>query len=122
MNIEELRDYCLSKPGVTEGFPFGEETLVFKVGEKLFLLVGLDHGKWFNVKCDPELAIELREQHWEITPGFHMNKKHWNSVRLDGSLSFKQLQAQIDHSYELVLQSLPKKLREEIKALSSNTF
>lgn len=117
MNIEELRDYCLNKPGVTEGFPFGEETLVFKVGEKLFLLIGLDHGQWFNVKCDPELAIELRERHWEITPGFHMNKKHWNSVRLDGGLSFKQLQEQIDHSYTLVLKSLPKRLQDEIDAL-----
>jgi len=114
MNIEELRDYCLSKAGTTEGFPFGEDTLVFKVGEKLFLLIGLNNGSWFNVKCDPELAIELREQHWEITPGFHMNKKHWNSVRMDGGLSLKQLHEVIDHSYELVFNSLPKKVQQEI--------
>lgn len=114
MNIEELRDYCLSKAGTTEGFPFGEDTLVFKVGEKLFLLIGLDNPTWFNVKCDPELAIELREKHWEITPGWHMNKKHWNSVRLDGGLSIKQLHEVIDHSYQLVFSSLPKKVQEEI--------
>ena len=114
MNIEELRDYCLSKAGTTEGFPFGEDPLVFKVGEKLFLLIGLDNATWFNVKCDPELAIELREKHWEITPGWHMNKKHWNSVRLDGSLSIKQLHEVVDHSYELVFNSLPKKVQEEI--------
>lgn len=113
MNIEELRDYCLNKPGVTEGFPFGEETLVFKVGEKLFLLTGLGDNS-FNVKCDPERAIELREQFSEVLPGYHMNKKHWNTVRTDGSLTNKQLKEMVDHSYELVFAALPKKLREEI--------
>jgi predicted DNA-binding protein (MmcQ/YjbR family) len=115
MNIEELRDYCLQKPGVTEGFPFGEDTLVFKVGEKIFLLTGLDSSS-FNVKCDPELAVELREQHDEVKPGFHMNKKHWNTVHTDGSLTNKQLRNMVDHSYELVFKSLPKKLQEEISA------
>ena len=115
MNIEELRDYCLQKPGVTEGFPFGEDTLVFKVGEKIFLLTGLDSPS-FNAKCDPELAVELREQHDEVKPGFHMNKKHWNTVHTDGSLTNKQLRNMIDHSYELVFKSLPKKLQAEIAA------
>ncbi|RFZ92432.1 MmcQ/YjbR family DNA-binding protein [Mucilaginibacter conchicola] len=113
MNIEDLRDYCLAKPGVTEGFPFGEETLVFKVGEKVFLLTGLGDNS-FNVKCDPEKAIELREQFNEVQPGYHMNKKHWNTVRTDGSLTGKQLKEMVNHSYDLVLAGLPKKLREEI--------
>lgn len=112
VNIEELRDYCLAKPGVTEGFPFGEDTLVFKV-EKIFLITGLDQPS-FNVKCDPEKAIELREQFSEVTPGYHMNKKHWNTVRTDGSLTNKQLREMIDHSYDLILKSLPKKLQAEI--------
>jgi predicted DNA-binding protein (MmcQ/YjbR family) len=115
MNIEELRDYCLQKAGVTEGFPFGEDTLVFKVGEKIFLLTGLESPS-FNVKCDPELAVELREQHDEVRPGFHMNKKHWNTVHTDGSLTNKQLRDMVDHSYELVLKSLPKKLQQGISA------
>jgi predicted DNA-binding protein (MmcQ/YjbR family) len=113
VNIEELRDYCLAKPGVTEGFPFGEDTLVFKVGGKVFLLTGLG-GHSFNVKCDPEHAVELREQFDEVKPGFHMNKKHWNTVHTDGSLTNKQLRDMIDHSYDLVLKSLPKKLQAEI--------
>ena len=114
MNIEELREYCLQKPGTTEGLPFGEDTLVFKVGEKIFLLTSLVTGNRFNAKCDPERAIELREQFDEIIPGYHMNKKHWNTVFMDGRLTRKQLNELIDHSYELVLSSLPKKLQEEI--------
>ncbi|WP_342333181.1 MmcQ/YjbR family DNA-binding protein [Pedobacter sp. FW305-3-2-15-E-R2A2] len=114
MNIEELREYCLQKPGTTEGLPFGEDTLVFKVGEKIFLLTSLDTGNRFNAKCDPERAIELREQFDEIIPGYHMNKKHWNTVYMNGQLTRKQLNELIDHSYELVLSSLPKKLQEEI--------
>jgi len=111
MNIEDLRDYCLSKPGTTEGMPFGEQTLVFKVGGKIFLLIGLEKANRFNVKCDPERAIELREQHHEIIPGFHMNKKHWNTVYLDGGLTSVLIRELIDHSYELVLKSLPKNLQ-----------
>lgn len=114
MNIEELRDYCLQKPGVTEGFPFGEDTLVFKVAEKLFLLISLEAGNRFNVKCDPELAIELRERFTEVQPGYHMNKKHWNTVYTDGSLTRRQLQDMIDHSYDMVLKSLPKNIRAAI--------
>ncbi|MET3977982.1 MULTISPECIES: MmcQ/YjbR family DNA-binding protein [unclassified Mucilaginibacter] len=113
MNIEELRDYCLDKPGVTESFPFGEDTLVFKVSDKVFMLTGLDSPS-FNVKCDPECAIELREQYSEVQPGFHMNKKHWNTVHTDGLLTNKQLREMIDHSYDLVFASLAKKLQAEI--------
>lgn len=116
MNIEELRDYCLQKNGVTEGFPFGEDTLVFKVGEKLFLLTSLTEANRFNVKCDPELAVELRERYNEVKPGYHMNKVHWNTVYMDGNLTIKQLREMIDHSYDLVLKSLPKKLREQLTA------
>jgi predicted DNA-binding protein (MmcQ/YjbR family) len=114
LNIEELRDYCLQKPGVTEGFPFGEDTLVFKVGGKIFLIIGLQEGDRFNVKCDPELAAELRERYNEVKPGFHMNKTHWNTVYMDGNLTGKQLREMIDHSCELITKSLPKKLQAEI--------
>lgn len=116
MNIETLREYCISKPAVTEGFPFGEDTLVFKVGGKMFLLIGLSEGDRFNVKCDPELAAGLREQYSEVQPGYHMNKTHWNTVFMSGSLTDKQLSDMVDHSYTLVLKSLPKKLQAEITA------
>ena len=119
MNIEELRDYCLQKPGVTEGLPFGEDTLVFKVGEKLFLLTSITHGNRFNVKCDPELAIELRGRFTEVQPGYHMNKKLWNTVYLDGVLSKKQLLEMVDHSYDLVFMGLPKKLQQEITSINN---
>jgi predicted DNA-binding protein (MmcQ/YjbR family) len=115
VNIEEIRDYCLAKPGVTEDMPFGEDTLVFRIGQKLFLLASLSQGDRFNAKCDPERAIELREQHTEVQPGYHMNKKHWNTVHIDGNLSRRQLCEMIDHSYDLVLKTLPKNARERIK-------
>ena len=114
MNIEELRDYCLQKPGATESFPFGEDTLVFKVGGKMFLITGLEEGDRFNVKCDPELAIELRELHPEVQPGYHMNKTMWNTVFMNGTLTRKQLLEMIDHSYQLIYNSLPKKTQAEI--------
>jgi predicted DNA-binding protein (MmcQ/YjbR family) len=114
MNIEELRDHCLQLRGVTEDFPFGEDTLVFRVAGKIFLLIGLTEGNRFNVKCDPELAAELRERYNEVKPGYHMNKKHWNTVYMDGHLTNKQLCEMIDHSYDLILKSLPKKMQEEI--------
>jgi predicted DNA-binding protein (MmcQ/YjbR family) len=117
LNIEELRDYCLQKRGVTEGFPFGEDTLVFKIGGKLFLLTGLQDGNRFNAKCDPELAVELRERYNEVKPGYHMNKTHWNTIYMDGNLTEKQLCQMIDHSYDLVFKSLPKKAQAEILAL-----
>ena len=117
MNIEELRDYAILKPGATEGFPFGEDTLVFKVGGKMFLLAGLTPGDSFNAKCDPELAVELRERYMEVQPGYHMNKKMWNTVQMNGSLTRKQLCEMIDHSYDLVFKSLPKKIQAEIPNL-----
>jgi len=108
MNIETLRDYCLSKGHVVETFPFGEETLVFKVMDKIFLLTGLEQPDRFNVKCDPEKAISLREQYEEVQPGYHMNKTHWNTVCMNGRLNDQQLKEMIDHSYHLIVKSLPK--------------
>jgi predicted DNA-binding protein (MmcQ/YjbR family) len=104
MNIETLRSYALSKPNAEESFPFGEDTLVFKVNNKIFLLTGLDsHPLQFNVKCHPDKAIELREEFPEnVLPGYHMNKKHWNTIIVNGKLSSKQLQGFIDDSYNLV--------------------
>lgn len=116
MDIEQLRYYCLAKPAVEETLPFGPETLVYKVGGKVFLLTGLDSDQLrFNVKCDPDKAIELREEFSCVLPGYHMNKKHWNTIVVDGSVSNKQLKEWINHSYELVVASLPKKLRDELK-------
>jgi predicted DNA-binding protein (MmcQ/YjbR family) len=109
MNIDELRDYALARPDVEEGFPFGEETLVFKVNSKIFLLVGLTNQPLqFNAKCDPARAVELREQYDCILPGYHMNKQHWNTVIIDNTLSKKQLKELIDHSYDLVRNGKPK--------------
>ncbi len=103
MNVEEIREYALSKEDVEEGFPFGEMTLVFKTNGKIFLLMALDEQPLrFNVKCDPEKAEELRENHSSILPGYHMNKKHWNTVLVDGSLPRKLLKEMIDDSYVLV--------------------
>ena len=110
MNIETLRDYCLSKPGAEETLPFGPDTLVFKVNNKIFLLVGLDSADLrFNVKCDPDKAIELRDEYACVLPGFHMNKKHWNTVVVDGSVSNALLKEWIDHSYSLVAPKPKKK-------------
>lgn len=116
MNIEELRSYCLAKKGVTESFPFGEQTLVFKVGDKIFLLTGLDsHPMSFNVKCDPEEAINLREQYPNsVFPGYHMNKKHWNTVILNNEITLDQAKRMINHSYGLIFNSLPLKIRNDI--------
>lgn len=116
MNIDTLRAYCLSKPAVEETLPFGPDTLVFKVAGKVFLLTGLDSDPLsFNVKCDPDLAIELRERYEAVQPGYHMNKKHWNTITVDGTVSGKLLKEWIDHSYELVVNSLPAKVKAELK-------
>ena len=116
MNIEVFREYCLSKAGVEESFPFGESTLVFKVMGKMFALTGLDGDQFsVNLKCDPDRAVELREEHPQIRPGYHMNKKHWNTVEFENGLDDSFLIALVDHSYELVVESLPKKVREELK-------
>lgn len=118
MNIEEIRDYCLAKPGVTEGFPFGQDVLVFKVMNKMFALTGLEGDPpYVNLKCDPERAIELRSQYEAIQPGYHMNKAQWNSVYFTGSIPRDLVLELIDHSYELVVQGLKKKDRDAIDAI-----
>ena len=103
MDIIEICDYCLSLEGAEQTFPFGPDVMVFKVQGKIFLLVPLDtRDLRFNVKCDPERAIELRERHACVLPGYHMNKKYWNTVVVDGSIRTTELKSWIDHSYELV--------------------
>jgi predicted DNA-binding protein (MmcQ/YjbR family) len=102
MNIETLREYCISKRGADESFPFGEDTLVFKVTGKIFALVNLDGDLSINLKCDPAFAIELRERYSSVTAGYHMNKKHWNTILLDGSVPDKEICSWIDHSYQLI--------------------
>ena len=114
MNIEEFRQYCLSKKGVTEEFPFGPDTLVFKVMGKMFALTNLDGDFSINLKCDPDLAIDLREQYPAVLPGYHMNKKHWNTIAIDGSLSNKLINEWTDHSYNLVVDQLPKILKNKL--------
>jgi predicted DNA-binding protein (MmcQ/YjbR family) len=103
MNIEAIRNYCLQKPNVEETLPFGPDVIVFKVNKKVFLLLPLaTEVLQFNVKCDPELALELREQFACVLPGYHMNKKHWNTIIVDGTVSTSKIKEWIDHSYELV--------------------
>ena len=110
MNIESLRDYCLSMPGAEETLPCGPNTLVYKVSGKAFLLTGLDSEEFrFNVKCDPDKTVELREEFACVLPGYHMNKKHWNTIVVDGSVSSRQLKEWIDHSYDLVAGKKKKK-------------
>ncbi len=116
MTTEYLREYCLAKKGVEETLPFGPDVLVFKVCGKVFLLCPLDTEDFrFNVKCDPELAIELREQYDCVQPGYHMNKKHWNTIVPAPGVPVKLLKEWIDHSYNLVVSSLPAKLKKELE-------
>jgi len=113
MNIETLREYCLAKKEVSEGFPFGETVLVFKVKGKIFLLARLDQPVLeFNVKCDPEKAVEWREQYAAVLPGYHMNKKMWNTVVVGGTVPGRILREMIDDSYYEVVVSLPKKTQQ----------
>lgn len=104
MYLDEIREYCLGKPGVEETLPFGPDTLVFKVNGKIFLLMGFDNDPVsFNVKCDPDKAVELREEFpVSVFSGYHMNKKHWNTVLVNGSVSDRQIREMIDESYNLV--------------------
>ena len=115
MDIEAFRTYCLGKNEVTEEFPFGPETLVFKVAGKMFALTGLDRPEFsVNLKCDPNYAMELRENFMEVQPGYHMNKIHWNTVHFEGSLPEDLLIELIDHSYHLVVDSFSKSKRKEL--------
>lgn len=115
MNAEEIRLYCLSKHSTTESLPFDEETLVFKVKNKMFALLSLDNTLSINLKCDPEKAIDLREHYPAVLPGYHMNKKYWNSIVIDGSVSDQLIREWIDDSYRLVVDQLPKKDREGLE-------
>ena len=119
MNVETFRDYCLSKKGVTEHFPFDNVTLVFKVMGKMFALCGLEHIPFaVNLKCDPERAIELRDEYGEsIIAGFHMNKKHWNTVTPDVNISNTFFLELVEHSYDMVVKGLTKKIKEQLKDL-----
>lgn len=114
MNPEQLRKYCLSKKSVIEDFPFDESTLCFKVSGKIFAITSFNIPLSVNLKCDPELAVDLRERYEEVQPGYHMNKKHWNTVDFNGRISDKELKIMIDNSYELVVKSLSKKQKEEL--------
>ncbi len=114
MDIETYREYCLKKSGTSEAFPFDNETLVFKVGGKMFALTNVEQFVSINLKCDPEEAVELREQYDGILPGYHMSKKHWNTVMMDGSVPIKLVRKMIDNSYLLVASTLPKKEREKL--------
>jgi predicted DNA-binding protein (MmcQ/YjbR family) len=114
MHIEAFYNYCLSLPGTSEDFPFGEETLVFKVMGKMFALTSIETFESINLKCDPLKALELRATHEEVKPGYHMNKKHWNTVSMSGDLDDEFITKLIKHSYDLVVAKLPKKDREKL--------
>ena len=115
MNIESFREYCLKKPAATESMPFGPDNIVFKVEGKMFALAALDEvPPRVNLKCDPDLALELRDRYEQVRPGYHMNKKHWNTVELDGAIPETEIRKMIDHSYDLVVQSLPKAKRAQL--------
>ncbi|HKR53889.1 MAG TPA: MmcQ/YjbR family DNA-binding protein [Chthoniobacterales bacterium] len=109
MDVVEFRQYCLVKPNTTEGMPFGDTVLVFKVAGKMFALMSLDEvPATANLKCDPELALDLRDRYEQVRPGYHMNKKHWNTVEIDSGIPEAELRRMIDYSYDLVVQSLPR--------------
>ncbi|RAJ07016.1 putative DNA-binding protein (MmcQ/YjbR family) [Chitinophaga skermanii] len=114
MNIEMFREFCLSLPGTTEGFPFGEENLVFFVKGKMFAITDVSEFASVNLKCDPEEAVELRERYEAVLPGYHMNKKHWNTVLMDGTIPKSMFFKWVRDSYDLVVAKLPKKDREEL--------
>lgn len=114
--MKNIMEYCLNKKGATKDYPFGPEPLVIKIGGKIFALIFENKGdySYINLKCDPVIAENLREQHKNIRPGYHMNKKHWNTITMDGSLPESDVFAMIDHSYDMVVKNLPKTLRESI--------
>lgn len=114
MDIEEIREYCLCKNGTVECFPFDETTLVFKVGNKMFALMSIERPFTINLKCNPEKAVSLRNKYEFVTPGYHMNKVHWNTISLEECNSDKLLLELIDHSYDLVVCSLSKLIRDQL--------
>jgi predicted DNA-binding protein (MmcQ/YjbR family) len=114
MHIQEFYEYCLNLKGAEESFPFDDRTLAFKVGGKIFAITDVEDFEFINLKCDPDRALELREKHAEIVPGWHMNKKHWNSVNPHGDLDDNLIKELILHSYDLILGSLPAKQRKEL--------
>jgi predicted DNA-binding protein (MmcQ/YjbR family) len=123
MDLTEFREYCLSKPSTTEGTPFGPDVLVFKVRGKMFALAALEAvPTTVNLKCDPDLALDLRDRYEQVRPGYHMNKKHWNTVEIEGGIPKIELRKMIDHSYELVIQKLPKlKVKAGARSRRSST-
>lgn len=118
MDIESVREYCLSLPHATEDFPFDETTLAFRIGGRIFAMIDLERTEWFVLKCNPDMAIELREKYAEISPAWHMNKRHWNQLNLYGYLSEELICSLIRHSYSLVVQKLPKALRISLKGVT----
>jgi len=116
MTLNDILTFCNSLPETEETFPFDQKTLVFKVKNKMYGLIDIHNPETINLKCDPEMAIDLREEYEEIYPGFHMNKKHWNTVNLRGNLKESLIQEMIVNSYDLVVKSLPKKLRDELES------
>ncbi len=122
MDAEAFRDYCLAKPAATEGTPFGDDVLVFKVSGKMFALLAPDEvPPTANLKCDPDRALELRDRYEQVRPGYHMNKRHWNTVEIANGIPERELNAMIDHSYELVVASLPRRERQRIGAASETS-
>jgi predicted DNA-binding protein (MmcQ/YjbR family) len=123
MELASFREYCLSKDGANESTPFGDDVLVFKVAGKIFGLAPLDEvPATVNMKCDPDLALELRDRYEQVRPGYHMNKKHWNTVELDSGIPDTELRKMIDHSYELVIKGLPKsKATVEVRSRRTST-
>jgi predicted DNA-binding protein (MmcQ/YjbR family) len=117
LNIESFRSFCLSLKGTTEEFPFGEDTLVYKVMGKMFALTDLESFQSINLKCDPETGVQLREQYASVLPGYHMNKKHWITVLMDGSISDKEVRAWTEQSYQLVAASLTKSQKSDLARL-----
>ena len=117
MDLEIIREYCLKKKGVSEGFPFGDDTLVFKVMSKLFCLTNLEPPIRINLKCEPEKALDLREKYEGVIPGYHMNKKHWNTIDIYSNINDDKILEWIDHSYELVASGLTKKEKTELEKL-----
>jgi predicted DNA-binding protein (MmcQ/YjbR family) len=116
MDLAKFREYCLSKPQTTEGTPFGPDVVVFKVGGKMFALASLDQvPATANLKCDPDLALELRDRYEQVRPGYHMNKKHWNTIDIEAGIPDAELRKMVDHSYDLVVKILPKSSAKRLR-------